>query len=97
MELPRGSLGERRYLAAAAAAVTAATLVVVAGAKPVAAAAAAQQDEDDDEPRAVSVTHSGKPPFELHSILWRREKSVTTLSLTFKIIDFKRKQENKRV
>lgn len=63
-------------LAAAAAAVTATAVVAVVGAEAI-ATAAAQQDEDDNEPRAVSVTHIGKPPFELHSILWWEKKSVT--------------------
>ena len=65
------------FLAAAAAVTAAALAVAVVGAKPVAAAAAEHQDEDDDEPRAVSVTHIGKPPFELHSIIWWGRKSVT--------------------
>jgi hypothetical protein len=65
------------YLAATAAVVAAAVIVVAGSAE--ATAAAAKQDEDDDEPSAVTVTHGRMPPFELHSILWRQGKSVTTL------------------
>ena len=70
--------GGRLLSAAAIAAVAAAAIVVAVKAEPV-AAAAAQQDKDDDEPSAVTVTHGRVPPFELHSILWRQGKSVTTL------------------
>ncbi len=80
--LPQEPYREWFCLAATAAAVTAATIVIVVATKPV-AAAAAHQDENDNEPRAVSVTHIGKPPFELHSILWWEKKSVTTSGLAF--------------
>ena len=69
------------YLAATAAAIAAATFVVGVAAKAIATTAAHQEDKDDNQPSAVSVTHIGKPPFELHSILWWEKKSVTLSSV----------------
>ncbi len=93
-------LTERTFSAAATATAVAAATVSGVAAK-AAATAAAQQNQDDDEPSAVTVTHFGLPPFELHSILWWTAESVTgvpkNLNFLFKKIDWKRKREKREI